>query len=160
MSSLTSTRRRRIAGPLVTTLLLLGAAMLAQAGEFFEKNGIALDGYDPVGYFSDQKPVRGSTEFTAEYKGSMFHFSTASHRDQFRAAPEKFVPQFGGFCAYGAAGGYKAKIEPEAFSIIDGKLYLNYNAKVQSEWSKDTNGYIAKAEKQWPAMSTQTKVIP
>ncbi|MEP7085142.1 MAG: YHS domain-containing (seleno)protein [Betaproteobacteria bacterium] len=71
-----------------------------------------------------------------------------------------FVPQFGGFCAYGAAGGYKAKIEPEAFSIIDGKLYLNYNAKVQSEWSKDTSGYIAKAEKQWPAMSTQTKVIP
>ena len=139
--------------------LVAGAAPPVAAGEFFEKGGVALDGYDPVAYFTDAKTAAGSAEFAVTHKGSIFRFATAANRDRFRADPEAYAPQYGGFCAFGTAGGYKAKIDPKAWSIVGGKLYLNYDAKVQSEWNKDRTGYIDKADSKWPEVSKQTKVI-
>jgi YHS domain-containing protein len=139
--------------------LMLGASFSCAAGEYFERNGIALDGYDPVAYFVEKKAVAGSSEFTVEHKGSVFRFASAANRDRFRATPDAYAPQYGGYCAYGTAAGYKAKIDPAAWSVVDGKLYLNYDAKVQAEWNKDRTGDIVKADHKWPEVSKQTNVI-
>ena len=146
---------RRTAAALVVAVLAAGAS----AGEFFEKDGVALRGYDPVAYFKDGQPVKGAAAYTAVYGGSTFHFASQANREAFVADPTKYAPQYGGFCAYGAAGGYKAAIDPAAFSVVNGKLYLNYDRTVQKEWNKDVPGYIAKADKNWPTVSAQTKVI-
>jgi YHS domain-containing protein len=138
-------------------MAVLGAS--AWAGEFFEKDGAALRGYDPVAYFTDNKPVKGSAEYRAEYKGTTFRFASQANRDAFIADPAKYAPQYGGFCAFGTAGGYKAAIDPAAFTVVNGKLYLNYNRDVQKEWNKDIPGLITKADKNWPVVSGQTKVI-
>jgi YHS domain-containing protein len=144
---------------LIATVTLLLLAGPAWAGEFFEKDGVALRGYDAVAYFSDKKPVKGLTEHQAEYKGSTFHFASKQNRDAFLADPAKFAPQYGGFCAFGTAGGYKAATDPAAFTIVDGKLYLNYNRDIQKQWSADIPGLVVKANKNWPTVSSQTKVI-
>jgi YHS domain-containing protein len=133
--------------------------MPAWAGEYFEKDGVALRGHDPVAYFSDNKPLKGSPEHQAEYKGSTFHFASKANRDAFVADSAKYAPQYGGFCAYGMASGYKAATDPAAFSIVDGKLYLNYNRDIQTQWSADRPGFIDKANGNWPAASKQSKVI-
>ncbi|MFH0344207.1 MAG: YHS domain-containing (seleno)protein [Chromatiales bacterium] len=137
---------------------LLIAATPAWAGEFFEKNGVALRGFDVVAYFNDKNPLKGLAEHKA-YKSSTFHFASKANRDVFAADPAKYAPQYGGFCAFGMAGGYKAATDPAAFTVIDGKLYLNYNRDVQEQWSADTRGFIVKADKSWPTVSNQTKVI-
>jgi YHS domain-containing protein len=98
-------------------------------------------------------------EYRADYKGSTFNFASQANRDAFAADPAKYAPQYGGYCAYGTASGYKAAIDPAAFTVVDGKLYLNYDRSVQKEWSKDVPGFITKADKNWPTVSTQTKVI-
>lgn len=141
---------------LLATLLV---SLHASAGEFFEKEGAALRGYDPVAYFHEMRPVKGSAEHTVQYRGSTFHFSSKANRDDFAATPEKFAPQYGGFCAFGTAGGYKAAIDPAQFSVIDGKLYLNYNRDVQAKWKTGLPGYIAKADQRWPEVSRQARVI-
>jgi YHS domain-containing protein len=141
---------------ILITLMLLTPAW---AGEFFEKDGIALRGHDPVAYFSENKPVKGLPDRKTEYQGSIFYFASKANRDAFVADPARYAPQYGGFCAFGMASGYKAATDPAAFSIVDGKLYLNYNRDIQKQWSADRPGFIAKAEKNWPAASKQTKVI-
>jgi YHS domain-containing protein len=138
--------------------MALMSSSLAQAGEFFEKDGLALRGHDPVAYFTQGAPAKGRPEHRAEYKGSTFLFATPAHRDAFVADPARYAPQYGGFCAFGLAGGYKAAIDPEAWSIVDGKLYLNYNRAVQQQWSADVPGFIAKADRHWPAVMKHTKV--
>ena len=130
----------------------------AQAGEFFERNGFALGGYDPVSYFKNGEPQKGTEAIRTTHRGSIFLFASNSNREEFLAQPEKFSPQFNGFCAYGVAGGYKAKTEPEAFTVLNGKLYLNYDLSVQKKWLKDTKSYIEKGDKNWPSVSSTTKV--
>ena len=129
------------------------------AGEFYEKDGAALRGYDAVAYFSDGKPVKGLAEHKAQYKGSTFRFASKANQDAFAANPAKYAPQYGGYCAFGVSGGYKAAIDPAAFTVVDGKLYLNYNRDVQKKWSADIPGFIAKADRNWPAVSAQARVI-
>ena len=131
----------------------------AWAGEFFERDGAAIRGYDPVAYFTDGKATRGSPEYTTQYQGSTFQFSSREHRDAFAADPEKYAPQYRGYCAYGTSTGYKAAVDPSEFTIVNGKLYLNYNEDVRKTWSKDILGYITKADARWPEVSRQTKVI-
>lgn len=133
-------------------------AFSVHAGQFFERNGLAIDGFDPVAYFMEQKPVKGSSEFRADYQGATFQFISAAHRDAFMADPEKFSPQYGGYCAYGMAKGYKAKIDPAAFTVVSDKLYLNYSEGVRSRWLSDVPGYIQKADTNWPEVQKQTKV--
>ena len=144
----------------LTALIALAALPIAgSAGEFFEKDGVALRGYDPVAYFTEGKPVKGSAEHRFDHKGSTFHFASKANRDRFAAEPAKYAPQYGGFCAYGLSGGYKAAIDPAAFTVVGDKLYLNYNRDVQKKWSADVPGHIAKADKNWPSVSQQSKVI-
>jgi YHS domain-containing protein len=118
-----------------------------------------LRGYDAVAYFKDGSPVKGTAEYRAEYKGSTFHFASPANRDAFVADPGRYAPQYGGYCAYGTAKGYKAAIDPAAFTVVDGKLYLNYNRDVQKEWNKDVPGFVSKADRNWPKVSTQSKVV-
>ena len=138
---------------------LIACPSSARAGEFFEHDGIAIRGYDPVAYFTEGKPVKGTPAFNADYKGSTFHFSSMANRDAFVANATRYAPQYGGFCAFGTAGGYKAAIQPSAFTVVDDKLYLNYNGDVQKQWSRDIAGYVRAADRKWPEVSRQTKVV-
>ncbi|HSC72054.1 MAG TPA: YHS domain-containing (seleno)protein [Candidatus Methylomirabilis sp.] len=138
------------------SLLILTAASLAWGA----KNEInttligkkAIKGYDPVAYFTDGKPVEGKQEFTHEWKGAKWLFATVEHRDQFKAGPEKYAPQYGGYCAYAVAKGKTADIDPKAWKIVNGKLYLNYDQDIQKKWMQDIPGYIEKADKNWPGV--------
>ena len=136
-----------------------GHGQAASAGAFYARDGVALAGFDPVAYFDDGRPVQGSPEHSATYKGSVFRFASQAHRDAFAADPARFAPQYDGFCAFGVAGGYKAAIDPEAFTVVDDRLYLNYDRDVQQEWSTDIPGFVARADRNWPAVSVQTKVV-
>ncbi|MEK9139422.1 MAG: YHS domain-containing (seleno)protein [Nitrospirota bacterium] len=131
-------------------LLAVGLVDSTYAGQFFERNDLAIDGYDPIAYFTEMKPVKGSSEFRTDFQGATFHFVSAAHRDTFAANPEKFIPQYGGYCAYGMAKGYKAKIDPAAFTVVNNKLYLNYSEAVRAQWLSDIPGYIRKADANWP----------
>ena len=135
--------------------LISGSAF---AGDYFEPDGLAIRGYDPVAYFNDNKAVRGTENFTARHKGSLFRFSSAANRDAFAANPDRFAPQYNGFCAYAAALGHKAPIDPAVFTIVNNKLYLNFNKPTEELWRKDIAGYIAKADKNWPEV--QRKPYP
>jgi YHS domain-containing protein len=145
-------------GEVGAILALMATATTALGGSYFEKDGVALRGYDPVAYFTESKPVQGSPAYQVAHRGSTFNFASQANRDLFKADPARYAPQYDGFCAYGTAVGYKAAIDPEAYSIVDGKLYLNYNADIQKKWRADLPGYIAKADKNWPTVVTQTKV--
>ena len=111
---------------------------------------VAVEGYDPVAYFSEGKPVKGSSEFSTEYMGAQFRFANADNLATFKADPAKYAPQYGGYCAWAVAEGKTAKGDADYWSIVDGKLYLNYNKKVQETWDKDRPGYISRAEDNWP----------
>jgi YHS domain-containing protein len=112
--------------------------------------GTAVGGYDAVAYHTQGKPVQGSTEFTHQWKGAEWRFASRENLETFRADPEAYAPQFGGYCAYGVAKGYAVKGEPEVWKVVDGKLYLNYDARVQRSWESDIPGYIAEAGARWP----------
>jgi YHS domain-containing protein len=135
----------------VAALALLSHAALA--GEFFETDGVALHGYDPVAYFVAAKPQKGTAEHSYEYKGSKFYFVNEENRHAFMESPDKYAPQFGGFCAYGTAQGYKVSTQPDAFSIVKDKLYLNHNVQVRDIWQKDVPGNISRAEHNWPEVA-------
>lgn len=139
-------------------LFAVGCVEPIHASQQFEQNGLAIDGYDPVAYFTEKKPVKGVPEFRADYHGSTFQFVSVDHRDAFAADPAKYAPQYGGYCAYGVAKGYKAKIDPEAFSVVHGTLYLNYSDAIRMRWLSDVPGYIQQADANWPEVRTQTKV--
>lgn len=112
----------------------------------------AIRGYDPVAYFTEHKPVKGSKEFVLIYKGAKWMFSSAHNLELFKAEPEKYSPQYGGYCAYAVANGSTASIKPEYFTIHDNKLYLNYSKSVSKKWHKDIDSYINEANKEWPQL--------
>lgn len=114
--------------------------------------GTAVHGYDVVAYFDEGKPVKGSREFQHEWQGARWHFASAERRDRFEADPERYAPQYGGYCAYAVAQGGKADIDPQAWRIVDGKLYLNLSRDVQALWEEDIPGYIRKADANWPRL--------
>jgi YHS domain-containing protein len=114
------------------------------------QNGLAIKGYDPVSYFDGGKPQPGSTEFATTYKGAVYRFTSAEHRDRFIAMPESFVPQYGGYCAYAISLNWIADIDPDEWAIVDGKLYLNNNFFSQALWSLDKSGHIAQGDHYWP----------
>ncbi|MXN64958.1 YHS domain-containing protein [Stappia sp. GBMRC 2046] len=118
----------------------------------YSDGNIAIRGYDSVAYHTQGKPVKGDAHYSFEYNGAKWLFASAKNRDLFAANPEKFAPAYGGYCAYGAGNGYLVKTEPEAFSIIDGKLYLNYNVAVSEKFQADLQSRIELAEKNWPSL--------
>ena len=136
--------------PILTIVLFVSCFCAgAQTTTYFNSDGIAIRGYDPVAYFTESKPVEGTSQFSYTWQGTRWHFKNQANLDLFKASPEKYAPQFGGYCAYGASENHKAPTDAAAFTIIDNKLYLNYNLKVKEIWMKDTKGRIEKADRYW-----------
>ncbi len=109
----------------------------------------ALQGHDPVAYFTEGKPVKGDEAFTTEYMGAEFRFASAANRDAFLADPQAYAPQYGGYCAWAMADGKHAKGDARHWRIVDGKLYLNYNKSIQKKWDADIPGFIERADTEW-----------
>jgi YHS domain-containing protein len=131
-------------------LLLLPLYTFAQKSEVFSTGSGAIKGYDPVAFFTESKAVKGTKEFMHEWNGATWHFASKKNKDLFVANPEKYAPQYGGYCAYGTADGHKAPTETDTWTIVDSKLYFNYNQKVKTLWNKDQTNLIKKADEQWP----------
>jgi hypothetical protein len=112
----------------------------------------AIDGYDPVEYFRSGQATRGTQDISAEWGGSIWHFASEANRVAFLAEPERFAPQFGGYCAFGMARGYTAFTDPTVFEVVEGRLYLNFDAYVQTTWRQYRELFIRQAEHNWPAV--------
>ncbi|MCC5859331.1 MAG: hypothetical protein JJT90_14320 [Ectothiorhodospiraceae bacterium] len=142
------TRIKPVLGILAAILLL--PALAGAEGMIYTKDGVALGGTDPVAYFEVGEPVQGSADHSHAWRGTLWHFANAEHRDRFAAEPEAYAPQYGGWCAWAAARGYAAKTVPDAWKIVDGKLYLNFNQTIQRRWERNIERYISAADEHWP----------
>ncbi len=141
-----------IARGLAVMLMAVSGADAVAASNNVDREKVAVGGYDVVAYFASGAPQRGLPQFAARHDGATYRFASAANLKTFRADPQKYLPQYGGYCAYGAASGYKAPIDPTAWRIVDGKLYLNYSHAVQRQWLADIPGYIRKADENWPKL--------
>jgi YHS domain-containing protein len=134
--------------------LSLAAPLLAQTKTLLnlDKTGLAIQGYDPVAFFADQKPVKGKPEFPARRNGALYYFASKEHRDLFKGDPAKYEPVFGGYCAYGVSKGKLVEIDVNAFQIVDGRLLLQYSRGARDDFNKDSKNNLAKAEANWPEL--------
>jgi hypothetical protein len=141
------------------TLVASGPAFAAQPAVNTLKNSVfggrtdtAINGYDTVAYFTVGKPVKGQDNLALDWMGAKWKFATQGNLDLFKASPEKYAPQYGGYCAYGVANDNLVKVEPDQFTVRDGKLYLNYDASIQALWLKDPVGFIKTADAKFQAL--------
>lgn len=132
-----------------------GAGSTVNAGEIFtgKTPGVAINGYDVVAYHTQEKPVEGSKDHCYSWSGVDWHFSSAENRSLFAGNPQKYAPQYNGFCAFAVAHGQTAKTEPDSFSIVNGKLYLNYDQNIKKRWEGDKDNFIVAADKNWPELN-------
>jgi hypothetical protein len=115
--------------------------------------GLAIKGFDPVAFFKDGTPAKGSKDFELTWKEARWRFASSGNKDLFEADPERYAPQYGGYCAWAVAEGYTAGVDPKnAWEIVDGRLYLNYNKEIQAQWAQDIPGNIARADANWPGV--------
>jgi YHS domain-containing protein len=139
------------------TILLLLAVLpaLAQTKSLLniDKTGVAIQGYDPVAFFTDNKPVKGDAKFPVRYNGATYLFASKEHRDAFKAEPAKYEPAFGGYCAYGVSRGKLVEIDVDAFQIVDGRLLLQYSKGVRKDFNEDAKGNLAKADANWSGLA-------
>jgi YHS domain-containing protein len=136
--------------PLFAALLTLaGWSSFAQQSEIFAPDGKALKGYDAVAFFRDAGPVKGADSLAYSYKGAKWLFANRANLEAFQANPDAYVPQYGGYCAYGTSEGHKAPTEAETWTIVGNKLYFNYNRKVKTSWMKNRDERIRQADTQW-----------
>ena len=159
VSSISLTRRIALSLGAVLALLFASAALAAEPPVNTLKNSLfggrtdtAINGYDTVAYFTVGKPVKGQDSLVYEWNGAKWKFSSQANLDLFKGSPEKYAPQYGGYCAYGVAQGNLVKVEPDQFTVHDGKLYLNYDAEVQAKWLKDIPGYNKAADAKFPSL--------
>ena len=136
----------------LSIVLLPVLSLFAQKSETFIESGKAIRGYDPVAYFTENRPVKGTDKFSYNWNNANWYFSSQQNLELFKANPEKYAPQYGGYCAYGLSDGHKASTDADAWTIVNGKLYLNYNLDVKDEWSKDRLQRIKKADANWPKL--------
>ena len=138
---------------LLTAFVVVSTVSLfAQKAEVFNPSNEAIRGYDPVAYFTEGKPVKGNEKLSYQWKNANWFFATKQNLDLFTKNPEKYAPQYGGYCAYGLSEGHKAPTDPNAWTIVDGKLYLNYSLDVKEKWKQDQKQRIVKADKNWPQL--------
>ncbi|MEO1493247.1 MAG: YHS domain-containing (seleno)protein [Pseudomonadota bacterium] len=153
---MTDLPRRVMLALTLAAMTAFGSAGALQADElkdpeiYADFEGKALKGYDTVAYHTERRAVKGSPEFAVEWKGAKWFFASAENRDLFTADPERWAPQFGGYCAWAIAKDRTAPINPEIFRIVDDKLYLNLNMKVHKEWLGKRSQFIAAANEKWP----------
>lgn len=151
-----------IAAFLVAVVPATGRNMIiAQQGiapaVYTKTDNLAIDGYDAVAYFTQNAPVVGSAEHTATWNNATWRFASAEHKAMFMAEPEKYAPQFGGYCAWATSQGYIAPANPNNWRIVDGELFLNFNARAQGLWEGDVPGNIAKGDANWPRVLTNNQ---
>ncbi|MEQ8180066.1 MAG: YHS domain-containing (seleno)protein [Amphiplicatus sp.] len=147
-------RRKLVLAAIAATAAAAAAPAFAADNEVYTGrfSSLAVGGYDPVAYFEQSGPVKGQSQYAYEYKGATWRFSSAENLAAFTADPDAYAPQYGGYCAWAVSQGYTAPGNPKNWSVVEGKLYLNYNDKVQRDWEKDIPGFIAKAEDNWPGV--------
>lgn len=133
----------------VILFVFVSGSIFAQEKTIYQKNGVAINGYDPVAYFTDNMPVKGKEILSFDWKDVKWQFSSDTNLALFKANPEKYAPQYGGFCAYGVSENHKSPTDPSAWTIVDEKLYLNYSPKVKELWTKDIPSRIKKANDNW-----------
>lgn len=150
-----ATNRRQLFGLAAGAAALLSTGRLAYAAKaqvFATGSNLAIRGYDPVAYFSDDKAVKGSPDHAVDWNGATWLFASAENKTKFEADPERYAPQYGGYCAWAVSQGYTASTDPDAYSIVDGKLYLNYSKRVRATWAKDAGGNIKRGDANWPGV--------
>jgi len=135
---------------LVFVLTVVSCGRQESKPEVFATEEGAIRGYDPVAYFTHARAVKGIKALTMTYKGVDWYFSSAESLEAFRAAPEKYEPQFGGYCAYAVSQNYTYETDPDAFTIVGDKLYLNYDSNTSVHWNSKRDEYIEMAMKNWP----------
>ena len=148
------TRRQFLAASsaLPLTLSLAGPALAAKA-PVFASGGVAINGYDPVAYFTEGEATKGSYTITALHNDALYRFATEEHKAAFEANPEAYLPAYGGYCAFGAAMGFKFDGDPTYWKIVDNKLYLNLSEDIQQRWEGDIPGFIEKASANWDTIA-------
>lgn len=136
------------------TSVLLATPVLAQTKALLnlENGSLALKGFDPVAYFTQNKPLKGKPEFKSTRDGATYYFASEENKARFDKEPDKFEPAFGGFCAYGVSRNKLVEIDPEAFQIVEGRLLLQYSKGIRSDFNKDLAGNLAKANANWPGL--------
>jgi YHS domain-containing protein len=153
------TDRTHAGSALVAALAVLGWSAAASADSSINNGyfgGVATEGYDTVAYFTDGKATKGSEEYAHDWLGATWLFASAEHRDLFAAKPANYAPQYGGHCALGTAFGEStANIDPDAWSIVDGKLYLQYSQDGREQWEQDRANRIAAADQRWPEVAAK-----
>lgn len=148
------TRRRLLTVAAAAPVLTAAGTLPAFAAEppVFARRGLAIRGYDPVAYFTDAAPVQGSADFATDYMGATWRFASAGNLETFLADPAAWAPQYGGYCAFAVASGYTAKTDPDAWTVWEDKLYLNFNRSVRARWLEDVPGYVAAGDANWPSV--------
>ena len=148
-----SLRKMLVAAVVATSSISVAAPAFAEDPVYTSRwSNVAVQGYDPVAYFTESEPVKGSDDYTTKYMGADFHFASQENLVLFLANPEAYAPQYGGYCAWAIADGKYAKGNAKNWAIVDGKLYLNYNKSIQKKWDKDRAGFIEKGDTQWSTL--------
>ncbi|MBB6112154.1 hypothetical protein SAMN05421821_11626 [Mucilaginibacter lappiensis] len=138
---------------LIAFIAFLGIAQAkAQKSEIFAPGGKAIKGYDPVAFFTESKPMKGSDSLSYQWKEATWLFASRKNLEAFKSDPDKYAPQYGGYCAYGLSQGHKAPTQTDTWTVVNDKLYFNYNSKVKEMWSKDQQNLIKTADEKWPAI--------
>lgn len=149
------TRRTFLASSAALPLAGLAATQaFAATPPVFATGGVAINGYDPVAYFTESKPVKGSADFAVDWDGATLHFASAEHKEMFESDPVKFAPKYGGYCSYAVSKGYTAETVPEAWDIHEDRLYLNFSKNVQRLWRLRKRHHIRSADANWPSVLT------
>lgn len=135
---------------ILSTTILVHFTACTQQPEVYSSSGVAVNGYDVVSYFTELKPVKGSKDHSFQWKNTVWYFSSDKNLELFKSDPDKYAPQFGGYCAFGVAEDHTAPTKPDAWTIVDDKLYLNYNIDVRKMWREKQTEYIEQGNKNWP----------
>jgi YHS domain-containing protein len=136
-------------------LAVSASSALAEPKPNVDQNGIGLQGYDPVAFFTDGKPVLGNEKFHSSYHDVTYRFASAEHQAMFEKDSARYEPQFGGYCAYGVAKRHLAPVKIDAFQIVNGRLLMQYDSGVKDTFNKDQRGNLETADKNWPTLSAK-----
>ncbi|WP_221031140.1 YHS domain-containing (seleno)protein [Actomonas aquatica] len=147
----------RLSSLFALAILLVAPLFGQSAVNVAGASNVAVNGYDTVAFFTESKPVHGSLDYSAEYQGATYYFANAKHQKLFKANPERYAPQCGGYCAYGASLGYILPVDVNTWVIVDDKLYLNLNPDIAKAFGEDLSGNIAKAQAKWPELAKSAR---
>lgn len=149
---MSKSRRDVLKLAMASPLILAARPAFAATAPIYANDGIAVDGSDVVGYFKMSAPTVGKAEISHDWMGATWQFSSEENKALFVADPEAYAPQYGGYCAYAVSENYTASTVPDAWTIVDGKLYLNFSRRIRRRWERDIPGRIAAADMNWPAV--------